>query len=67
MWKQPHNLSCPVYNMQCRLHWPMRKRHLGQRAEVRAGADGLGEHFLNTHGVGLNLKDDKTFNAYNNC
>ena len=39
----------------------MRKRHLGHRAEVRAGVDGLGEHFLNTHGVGLNLKDDRIF------
>ena len=39
----------------------MRKRHLGHRTEIRAGADGLGEHFLNTHGVGLNLKDDKIF------
>ena len=39
----------------------MRKRHLGHRAEVRAGTDGLGEHFLNTRGVGLNLKDDKIF------
>ena len=39
----------------------MRKRHLGHRAEIRAGGDGLGQHFLNMHGVGLNLKDDKIF------
>ena len=38
----------------------MRKRHLGHRAEIRAGADGLGEHFLSKHGVGKNLKDDKS-------
>ena len=39
----------------------MRKRHLGHRAEIRGGADGLGRHFLEKHGAGLNLKDEKTF------
>ena len=39
----------------------MRKRHLGHRAEVRAGVVGLGEHFLSKHGVEKNLKDDKIF------
>ena len=38
-----------------------RKRHLGHRAEIRGGADGLGRHFLEKHGAGLNLKDEKTF------
>ena len=39
----------------------MRKRHLGHRGEIRSGADGLGRHFLDKHGQGLNLKDDRTF------
>ena len=39
----------------------MRKRHLGHRGEIRSGADGLGRHFLDKHGQGLNLKDDGTF------
>ena len=39
----------------------MRKRHLGHRAEIRAGVDEVGEHFKNMHGFGLNLKDDKIF------
>ena len=39
----------------------MHKRHLGHRAEIRAGADGLGKHFLIMHGAGLTLKDDTGF------
>ena len=35
--------------------------YLGHRAEIRGGADGLGRHFLEKHGAGLNLKDEKTF------
>ena len=38
----------------------MRKRHLGHRAEIRSGADGLGKHFL-SHSQNSNLKDDKIF------
>ena len=38
----------------------MRKRHLGHRAEIRSGADGLGKHFL-SHGLNLNLKNDMIF------
>ena len=59
-----------IYLAQCTLCYidydgqticQLRKIHLGHRAEIRAGVDGLGEHFLNTYGVGLNLKDEKTF------
>ena len=39
----------------------MRKRHLGHGGEIRREADGEGRHFLDNHGQGLNLKDDKTF------
>ena len=39
----------------------MRKRHLGHRADIRAGADGLGEHFLSKHGVGKDLKNENVF------
>ena len=38
----------------------MRKRHLGHRGEIRAGADGLGRHFKE-HGVGLDLKNEDVF------
>ena len=38
----------------------MRKRHLGHRAEIRSGADGLGKRFL-SHSQNSNLKDDKIF------
>ena len=34
---------------------------MGHRGEIRSGADGLGRHFLDKHGQGLNLKDDGTF------
>ena len=52
-----------VYLVKCRLcnvnyvgqtTQTMRKRHLGHRGEIRAGADGLGRHFKE-HGVGLDL------------
>jgi hypothetical protein len=33
----------------------MAARHYGHRREVRTGADGLGRHFLEEHGVGLDL------------
>ena len=38
----------------------MAARHYGHRREVKTGADGLGQHFLLVHGVGLDLnkKDD---------
>jgi hypothetical protein len=39
----------------------MRARHLGHRAEIRSGADGLGKHFLEQHGQGFNLKNDELF------
>lgn len=39
----------------------MRARHLGHRAEIRSGADGLGRHFLEKHGQGLNLKNEEVF------
>ena len=42
----------------------MRKRHLGHRAEIRAGADGLGRHFKK-HGVGLDLKNEIVFENNN--
>ena len=42
----------------------MRKRHLGHRAEIRAGADGLGRHFKK-HGVGLDLKNEEVFENNN--
>ena len=38
----------------------MRARHLGHRVEIRSGADGLGQHFLQ-HGQGFNLKDEIIF------
>ena len=38
----------------------MRKRHLGHRGEIRAGADGLGRHFKE-HGVGLDLRNEDVF------
>ena len=28
----------------------MRARHLGQRGDIRSGADGIGRHFLGHHG-----------------
>ena len=39
----------------------MKRRHLGHRSEIRSGADGVGRHFLENHGQGLNLKDENTF------
>ena len=39
----------------------MRARHLGHRSEIRSGADGLGRHFLDNHGQGLNLKSEEIF------
>ena len=39
----------------------MRARHLGHRSEIRSGADGLGRHFLEKHGLGLNLKNEEIF------
>ena len=36
-------------------------RHLGHRTEIRSGADGLGRHFLDNHGQGLNLKNEDIF------
>ena len=39
----------------------MRKRHLGHRAEIRAGVDREGEHFKNMPGFDLSLKDDTIF------
>ena len=39
----------------------MRARHLGHRSEIRTGADGLGRHFLEQHGQGLNLKSSDIF------
>ena len=39
----------------------MRARHLGHRSEIRSGADGIGRHFLDNHGQGLNLKNEDIF------
>ena len=39
----------------------MRARHLGHRSEIRSGADGLGRHFLEHHGQGLDLKKESIF------
>ena len=39
----------------------MRARHLGHRSEIRSGADGLGRHFPEQHGQGLNLKNSDIF------
>ena len=39
----------------------MRARHLGHRGEIRSGADGLGNHFLENHGQGFNLKNEELF------
>ena len=39
----------------------LRKIYSGHRAEIKAGKNGLGQHFLTMHGGGLNLKDDYTF------
>ena len=39
----------------------MRARHLGHRGEIRAGADGLGRHFLEHHGQGFDMKNEKLF------
>ena len=39
----------------------MRRRHLGHRSEIRSGADGVGRHFLENHGQGLNLREENTF------
>ena len=58
-----------VYLARCRLcnvdyigqtTQSMRQRHLGHRAEIRSGADGLGKHFL-SHGQNLNLKKEEIF------
>ena len=58
-----------IYLVRCRLcnvnyvgqtTRTMRQRHLGHRAEIRAGADGLGRHFLE-HGNGLDLKKEEIF------
>jgi hypothetical protein len=39
----------------------MRARHLGHRSLIRSGADGLGRHFLEQQGQGLNLKNSDIF------
>ena len=39
----------------------MRARHLGHRSEIRSGADGLGRHFLDKHGQGIDLKIENSF------
>ena len=39
----------------------MRLRQLGHRSEIRSGADGLGKHFLDNHGQGLDLKQEDIF------
>ena len=39
----------------------MRARNLGHRNEIRSGADGLGRHFLDKHGQGLDLNNDLIF------
>ena len=39
----------------------MRARHLGHRSEIRSGADGLGRHFLDKHGQGIDLKQETVF------
>ena len=41
----------------------MRQRHLGHRAEIRSGADGLGRHFRD-HGKDLNLKNEQIFEEH---
>ena len=39
----------------------LRARHIGHRSEIRTGADGIGRHFLEKHGQGLDLKNEKIF------
>ena len=39
----------------------MRARHIGHRSEIRTGADGLGRHFLEKHGQGINLKNENLY------
>ena len=61
-----------IYLVKCRLcnvnyvgqsTRTMRQRHLGHRAEIRSGADGLGKHFRD-HGAGLDLKNETVFEEH---
>ena len=62
--------SCIIYIAHCSLCQQdyvgqstrtMRARHIGHRSEIRTGADGLGRHFLEKHGQGINLKNENLF------
>jgi hypothetical protein len=46
--------DCQVQYVGQTIH-PMTHRHYGHRKDVRSGADGLGRHFRDIHGVGLDL------------
>ena len=41
----------------------MRRRHYGHRSDVRNGIAGLGSHFRDVHGQGLDLKSDDNLNT----
>ena len=36
----------------------LRKIHYGHRSDIRSGVSGLGSHFRNVHGVGLDLQEE---------
>ena len=41
----------------------MRTRHYGNRSDIRNGIAGLGSHFKDVHGQGLDLKSDDNLNT----
>ena len=41
----------------------MRRRHYGHRSDIRNGVEGLGSHFRDVHGQGLDLKLDANLNT----
>ena len=50
-------VTCPACNIQYigQTTQKMVERHYGHRSKVRTGKDGLGRHYLDVHGAGLNL------------
>ena len=58
-------VTCTTCNIQYvgQTTQEMRKRHYGHRSEVRSGMAGLGSHFHDMHGMGLDLKKDQDLNT----
>ena len=58
-------VTCDACNMQYvgQTTQEMRRRHYGHRSDVRNGIAGLGSHFRDVHGQGLDLKSDDNLNT----